>query len=223
MLRAIFLLLAMSWTAAHAVDFSQAAWELDGDDHGVKVYRWTPPGSDLFAFRVEGEIDTTVPKLVQVLTDTEHRTAWAPALTETYVVRWISPVERIEYNRVRTPWPIRDRDFVIQGKAEFDGQGGVELRFHSIQDETIGDKGPVRGEAYDSTYKLTPIDDRKRTKLEYRMLIDPKGSLPRFIVNMYQSRFPKNLMLALQRQAHRTDLKDYAMPVGSGWDATAKP
>ena len=141
-------------------------------------------------------------------------------LTETYVVRWLSPVERVEYNRIRTPWPIKDRDFLIQGKAEFDGKGGVVMRFSSIEDPSFPDKGPVRAEAMDSTYMLAPIDNRKRSRLEYRMLVDPKGSIPNWVVNIYQSGFPKNMMLAIQRFSQRTDIPDYPMPPGSGWEPT---
>ncbi len=206
--------------AAQPIDFSQAKWALDSNSDGITVYRWTPPSSDLFAFKSSGLIDATVPRLVNILADAKRRPEWAPALIESYVVRWISPVERVEYNRIRTPWPIQDRDFVIQGKAVFDGKGGVALNFHSIEDPQFPEKGPVRGEAWDSSYALTPTADRKQTVLEYRMLIDPKGSVPSWIVNIFQSRFPHDMILAIRKQALKKDIGDYPMPAGSGWEVS---
>lgn len=202
-------------------DFSKADWELDGDGEGVKVYKWTPPNSDLFAFRAEGDIQASVPKLLQILIDVTRRMEWAPTLSETYVVRWLSPIERIEYERVKTPFIIKDRDFVIRGKAVFDGKGGVSLPFHSVTDAEVPEKGPVRGEVFDSTYTLTPSADRKSTKLEYRMLIDPKGSVPKWIVNFFQGKFPHNMILNLRKQVLKPGIPDYPMPPGSGWENTA--
>ncbi len=209
---------ATALPASQPFDFSQAKWILDSESDGITVSRWTPPNSDLFAFRSSGLIDATVPKLVNILCDAKRRPEWAPALIVSYVVRWLSPTERVEYNRIRTPWPISDRDFVIQGKAEFDGKGAVALNFHSIDDPTVPDKGPVRGEAWDSTYALTPTADRKQSTLEYRMLIDPKGAVPSWVVNIFQSHFPHDMIIALRKQAAKADIGDYPMPAGSGWE-----
>src|SRR5262245_53518967 len=78
-------------------DLSKAAWELAGEGSQISVFRWDVPESPIRAFRAVGEVDASVAKVVQALTDAPRQTEWMPDLDETVVLQEVSPVERIQY------------------------------------------------------------------------------------------------------------------------------
>jgi len=200
--------------------FQSARWERVSDEDRVRIYRWDSPESPIRAFRAIAEIDAPIARVVSVITDTARLKEWMPSLSEARMLKEISPVERVQYTHIKTPFVIKDRDFILHGRAQFDSaQRAIVLRFSSADPSKFGleplKTDFIRGEILESSYRLSPIDQMKRTQIEFLVQVDPKGSVPKWIVNLFQGIYPRKTILALRKQAMRPDVVDHPLVVST--------
>ncbi len=207
----VLLSLLFAVPSLSAIDLAGVAWEKKSDGDGIIVYQWNDPKSELFAFMVEGVVDASIPKVASVLIDEKRRPEWVHNLAEARVVRGITKVDRVEYVHINTPFVVKDRDFVIQGHADFDkAQKKVTLSFHSISDPEVPETGYIRGQIYESSYILKPTADGKGTFIQHILHVDPKGSIAKWIVNMFQKGFPRKTFEGIRKQVQKDDIVDHA-------------
>jgi len=186
-------------------------WEKLSDHDGIAVFRWETKDSPLFAFKGETTIDAPIARVASVLADTPRRGEWVPHLIEGKVIRSISDKERIEYTSLETPPFTKNRDFVLHAKAEFKAATN-ELFFHfsSVDDEQAPKTNMIRGQVLNSHYRMRPEGEGK-TYVEYLVHVDPKGGIPRWLVNMVQKNIPRNTLEAIRKQVKKADVVDLQM------------
>jgi len=174
----------------------------------ITVYRKEMPGSPIFAYRGEAEIQAPLDKVVAVVTDTERRTEWAERVKVARVVQRISPLEKIEYVATQVPWPLKDRDFVVHSRLIPDRQAKT-LRIEVRSTETpLSPLMPnhVRGWIYRSDFVLRSVDEGRKTHISSETHLDPKGAVPAWIINFVQKSFPQKSVANLLKQAKRSDI-----------------
>jgi hypothetical protein len=174
-------------------------WEEVHRDDMVTVYRKEVEGSDILALKGTGTLDAPMSKLWSVVMDAEHRSEWMEQVKEVEVVRQISPTDRIVYFHLSPPWPIQDRDLVVEEKFEVDRAAHkITMRFKSVEDASHPVRSDrVRAELYSGSFELASVDGGKRTEMTAESHADPKGSIPKFIVNLYQKSMPRKTLLKL--------------------------
>ena len=185
-------------------------WEKIGDSDGIIAYRREVPGSPLIAVRGEGVINASIVRVSSVLVDTSRATEWIDRLVESRVVRQVSETETIHYDHVGTPIVMKDRDFVTRAKLEFDNAGKrVIVRMRSVTDPLAPPTDYVRGEIMESNFIMTSIEHGTKTHLLVEVHADPKGSIAKWIVNMFQKSWPHNTISRLRAQVAKPDIKDH--------------
>ncbi len=201
---------AVPGSVAHADPASVPAWEKIDESDGIRVYRREIPGSPIIAFKGEGVVDATILRVASVLVDISRATEWIDSLAEAKTLRQISEDERIEYDHVTTPFILKDRDFVIDAKMEFDpAQKTVALKIHSVTDPLAPETHFVRGELLHSSFTLTALEHGTKTHIVAEIHADPKGSVAKWIVNMFQKGWPHNTITRLREQAKKPDIHDH--------------
>jgi START domain len=186
------------------------AWEKIGDNDGIIAYRREVPGSPLIAVKGEGVINASIVRVASVLVDTSRATEWIDRLVESRVVRQVSETETIHYDHIGTPIVMKDRDFVTRAKLEFDSAGKkVILKMHSVTDPLAPSTDYVRGEIMQSYFIMTSIDHGTKTHMSVEVHADPKGSIAKWIVNMFQKSWPHNTISRLRTQVAKPDIKDH--------------
>ena len=185
-------------------------WEKIGDSDGIIAYRREVPGSPLIAVRGEGVINASIVRVSSVLVDSNRATEWIDRLVESRVVRQVSETETIHYDHIGTPIVMKDRDFVTRAKLEFDNAGKrVILRMRSVTDSLAPPTDYVRGEIMESTFVMTSVDHGTKTHILVEVHADPKGSIAKWIVNMFQKSWPHNTISRLRAQVAKTDIKEH--------------
>ena len=186
------------------------AWEKIGDSDGIIAYRREVPGSPLIAVKGEGVINASIVRVASVLVDTSRATEWIDRLVESRVVRQVSETETIHYDHIGTPIVMKDRDFVTRARLEFDSTGKkVILKMHSVSDPLAPPTDYVRGEIMQSYFIMTSIEHGTKTHLSVEVHADPKGSIAKWIVNMFQKSWPHNTISRLRTQVAKPDIKDH--------------
>ncbi|WP_176736943.1 START domain-containing protein [Oligoflexus tunisiensis] len=204
------LILGLSFISHFA--FAAPAWELVGEKDGIKVYRKEVPGSPLVAFKGVKVMPVPITKVAQVILDedTEKKKQWIDMIKDFQIIEK-GTYESITYSAYDLPWPLTDRDYVVHSHLKIDNEANqilIDLKSveHPKAPKTIG----VRAELVRSLYKLVPRPDGS-TEVTVEIQTDPKGALPKWLVNLVQKGWPANTLRNMEVQALRPDTKEHAI------------
>lgn len=187
-------------------------WQFVGKENDITVHKKEIPNNSLVAFRGETVMDAPIAKIANVLMDTSRKLEWVAKIVEAKDVLDISPFERIEYNHTASGFfLVKDRDFVFRAKASIDRKN-KRLTYHLKSEETpLMPQTPcVRGELTESRYILTSLDNDRKTHVVVEIQADPKGYVPKWLVNLFQKSWPKTTLEGIRRQAQRPDVPENA-------------
>lgn len=191
-----------------ATCLAEPSWKELTREGGVTVWQREIPGSPLVAFKGESTVDSNIAKVASVLRDSARKGEWMDRLVVAKVLKEMGPGERIEYNRTSAPWPLKDREFVFHAKADWDQAAGrITIKMRSVDHPPLPESAQcVRGWMVESTMVLTRLGDGRRTLVSLGVVADPKGFIPKWIVNLFQRHWPRKTLQGLKRQAAKPDV-----------------
>jgi short-subunit dehydrogenase len=197
---------------APAVSFADGpTWEKVRTEDGIVVSRKEIPGSPFVAFRGEGDVDAPLATVGNVLVDVPHEKDWIDSVVEARVLRKVSDTEYIMYSHLGMPAPLTDRDLVTNVTITADSSAKtLTVRMRSVQDGSAPQTGYVRAQLEDSVFVLKSIDGGKRTHVVAEIHCDPKGSVPAFMVNLFQRSWGYKTISSLRRQAAKSSIPSNA-------------
>ncbi|MGK5084742.1 START domain-containing protein [Bdellovibrionota bacterium FG-1] len=182
-------------------------WEKMNSDDGIEVFRREVPGSPIVAFRGEGVVDATITRVASVILDDDRATEWVDSLENSKVLKMLGARDFLHYSHIGTPFVIKDRDFVVHGKIMADGrEGWMKMTLDSVEDPMQPPTDYIRGEIH-GFWNLKSIEGGKKTYAIAEMHADPKGTMPRWLVNLFQKAWPHNTIQSLRKQAVKSDIK----------------
>jgi hypothetical protein len=186
-----------------------AGWEKIRDEDGIVVHRKEVEGSPLVAFRGEGVIDAPIARVAIVQMDLEHAPEWIDRLVEARVLEVRSDAEYVTYSHVGAPVVVSDRDFVNRATIEFAPPDRIKFNLQSVDDPPGPKTSYVRGKLLHSSFELTALDP-SHTRIVCEIHADPRGSLPKWVVNLFQKGWAYKTIMQLRKQVTRPDVVDRA-------------
>ncbi len=194
-------------------------WQKSCETDGLTVYWSKVEGSQVIAFKGDGIVDEPLDKVASVIVDTTRGTEWIDSLVASKVVRPLNPTEFIEYDHVGIPFPfdtvMSDRDFVSHVTVDYDPQ----TRWMSISYLPAEDGlAPVlrkytRG-VMTCVFKMVPMSLPDQTYVEAEVHCDPRGAVPKWLVNFFQEGWPETTFENLRREVKKPDIK--VVPIIAG-------
>jgi hypothetical protein len=183
-------------------------WQKSCTSDGLSIYWSKVKGSSVIAFKGEGIVEAPIEKVASIIIDTTRETEWIDSLLESRVVRSISPAEFIEYDHVGTPFIMANRDFVSHVTVEADPRTRrMEVKYMPAEDSLVPPvKKYVRGIMI-CDFKIVPMSMADETYVEAEIHCDPKGSIPKWIVNFFQQGWPQTTFESLRKQVLKPDIQ----------------
>jgi ribosome-associated toxin RatA of RatAB toxin-antitoxin module len=199
--------LLLSW-AGHVE--AQSIWKLSEEKDGVKIYTRPIENSKINAIKVEFNLSASPEQLAALLMDIEHSDEWLYHCKYSRVIKSVSRNEFYYYTQVSVPWPVKDRDFVSHCVI----QQNPKSKVITIDAPAIGGMVPeddnlVRITKASSKWTLYP-DGMKNTKVNYELEVDPGGSIPAWLVNLFSSQGPVESYKKLKLQINKPQYKNAA-------------
>jgi hypothetical protein len=177
------------------------------DTDGIAIYRREIAGSDVVAFRGEGVVTAPLVRVASVAFDLARAPEWVDSLADSRIVRRISDTDFVSYEHFKMPILIKDRDFVTLNHIEYDpARQTLTVRVRSTTDAAAPPTSHVRGDLISSTFVLTPSADGKSTRVSGDVQCDPRGSLPKWLVNMVQKDWPHTTLKSLRAQVAKPNI-----------------
>lgn len=167
----------------------QAQWNLVKENGGIKVYTADSESSPVNAVKVEATVKGTCQKLVSVLLAIEKQPQWVYATSQAYLIRKISENELLYYVETALPWPAKNRDAVIRMNIVENTVAKARITTVGEPDAIAGKSGKMRVSQFSGIWEAVAVDN-KHIHIVYELNLNPGGSLPAGIVNIFVSKGP---------------------------------
>lgn len=186
-----------------------ADWQKISEDDGVTVYQKKDAehGTGV-SLRGETVIPARLDDILDTMKDNGRAHLWIPMVKTRRDLRQVSANERIEYTHISMPWPITDRYFINRAKAERLPTGQMRIFVQSVDqvEESWIDKDKVLGFLHYSEFMLTPVGSGESTHMVIEVNSDPRGLIPKFLVNAAQKSWPRKFFSGLTRMLQEANL-----------------
>lgn len=176
-------------------------WTLARDSHGIKVWTRLEAGQALRTFKAETVVESRLAALVSLMLDTDQASAWMYRISRVDVLRRDDSQGRFVL-RVLTdfPWPLNNRDAVVEGRLWQDEKTGVvTIRSHAVPAGSYPqDPDYVRMPAFEGGWQFRPLA-QGRVEVTMTGRADPGGVIPAALVNLIIHETPYQTLRGLQR------------------------
>jgi len=165
-------------------------WELAKDSEGIKVYTRDVEGGSFEEYRAVTIINAPMEVIGEVLKDVPAEPEWMYRCEQARFVKKFDDSNFIFYNIWDFPFPADTRDAVLEARTVLDYKNGKCIsKFWSVEDPSM----PINKKYVRMTIKgkwdfkrISP----EMTLFIYENNINPGGTLPAFIVNIFGLRIP---------------------------------
>ena len=193
----IALLLLCSFACSSAV-FAQYNWKLSKEKDGIRVYESDLANSSFKCIKVECTLDGSLDKLAEILSDVDHHKDWIYNNEKAWLLKKVKAGDFYYYSETHMPWPLSDRDAVSHMRITRDTMDRfldvVETGEPSFLPENSGVVRVPR--LYINWHVTAPY--KNKLNIVYILQVEPGGSLPAWIVNMFVDKGPYESFKRLQ-------------------------
>ncbi|XP_067950157.1 START domain-containing protein 10-like [Watersipora subatra] len=162
---------------------TDGGWELRVKKSFCSVFTRTNELSNFKMIKVTADVsELPAATMYNALHDAKYRAVWDKQMCSSKEICVIDAENDIGYYQVKTPSPLRNRDFVTQRSWKVSG-GKYMIMNHSVyHKKEPSRKGVIRGTSYYTGYVMESTGP-KSTKFTYITQSNPGGNIPAWLTN----------------------------------------
>jgi len=184
----------LGWTALESRD-------------GLHFYSQQSQDGALLKFKAKGMLKVKMEKVLAVLRNVERTTEWDKDTVIKQTIQDISDLEALTYSETRIPWPFQNRDLVLRNKLHINKEQKVLFVESNSEDHAAYPPRKKRVRAYlRAVLRVRPVED-ELIHVEMDVLVDPKGAIPHWVVNIVQRRMPYDFLKSVESYAKTTNIE----------------
>ncbi|MDB5010964.1 MAG: hypothetical protein JWR67_3802 [Mucilaginibacter sp.] len=189
----IFMLIAVA-------GFGQGKWEQKINENGIQIFTRKPLSGNLKELRVVCELACSKAQLIKTLQDINNYPNWVYSTKITNLLKVVSPQQIIYYSVSRLPWPLKDRDLIVELSIIPSTESNLfEIQAKSLPDFLPRNTNLIRVPYSSALWKVIIVNDHL-LKVDYTFSVDPGGSIPVWLVNSTLAIGPYNSFLKLKER-----------------------
>ncbi len=188
----------------------QAKWVLKTDKDGIQLYYRSVSASPFKALKTVCTLQTSLSSVAAVLLDVLRTSEWVYGTSSCSILKQESPSVVYYYAEMGMPWPVTNRDFIIKISMVQDPVSKVITVLAENQPDFIPEKKKlVRIRSSSGKWRIEPLSNG-RVRVEYQLYVEPGGSVPSSLMNMFSGKGPVESFNNLRE---RVVMKEYAKAV----------
>lgn len=184
-----------------SISHAKQTEKLSINKHGIKVWTYQDESNPIVQYRAETIVNTTLETATLSIINTEISKTWIPYISDIKILS--SDREKgnfLMYMRIGLPFPLKDRDMIVQGKLIKDKDGRLIVENKAIQDGRYPPtKDAVRITKYQGDWIFEKLSDQQ-VKVITSGYADPAGVIPLTIVNNFVQQQPYQTLQRLKKQ-----------------------
>jgi hypothetical protein len=159
-------------------------WELRRDESGITIYSRRSADGKLVELRVLCQFNATPAQVIKQLFDIDNYANWVYGNKRTGIIKKINEQDIIYFTEAHLPWPIQDRDLVIElTQSPATATTPLIVKAKSLPAYLPLKKHFIRVPYSLATWRISPAPGNK-SKIDYTFSLDPGGSIPVWLVNL---------------------------------------
>jgi hypothetical protein len=159
-------------------------WQLKKFENGISIYTRTPENSKYKELKAVYQIKSSLSSIIAVLNDFESFPKWVYRCEKSIALKKDSDNHIIRYQTVVAPWPVDNRDMVLEVNSFQDKKTKIVYqKVNSIPDYIPLVKGHVRVREFRALWTLIPLKNGF-VEVNYELLVNPGGNIPAWLVNL---------------------------------------
>lgn len=165
--------------------------DLRRDSDGIKVYACKSVNEKFKTLRAEFTLEnTSIDQLLEFLFNVEDYPNWQYNMISAKQLERISDTEMNYQSAIDAPWPVDDRELVMNFKVNRDdAPDRISIIIHNILSDLPIKSDFIRVPFFFATYQINVIN-KTSLNVIYTLNIDPGGSVPPWLVNMAMAEGP---------------------------------
>lgn len=195
---------------------AQTNWVLKKEKEGIQVFVTNQENSKFKAIRVLCSLPGTMEQLISVLQLVQIQPQWVVSTKNAYSIKQVSVDKLLYYAEVDLPWPINNRDMVIDLSFVQDPKTKILSIYANTIDHILPEIEGKQRVPYSAAKWLVKSEGNHKISIDYTIKIDPGGGIPAWMVNLFIAKAPyesfKNLTKLIQEKRfqgqHYSFLKD---------------
>ncbi len=188
---AFLIVLVFTLTVARAQD----NWELRRNENGITIY--SQRRDKIVQLRLLTEFNATAAALEAQLQNINNYVNWVYGNKRSGIIKKINNNDIIYFTEAHLPWPIQDRDLVVELNIKpATATEPLIITAKSIDGILPPKKHFIRVPYSLATWRVIPEQGNK-IKIDYTFSLDPGGSIPGWLVNMTIAKGPYESFLKL--------------------------
>jgi hypothetical protein len=192
--------LVIGLTKAQAQIPSRLNWHLAKQKEGIEVYTAPVENSGRKYIKVNAGLTGSLQDVKEVFQDIGRQKAWVYGTRKSYLVKKVDDKHLLYYNETNLPWPVSNRDVVIRMKlVEGPDRHSLAITQAAEPNAVPLNKGIVRV-SHLSGYWQFREEGAGKLHAEYFLDVDPAGSLPNWVVNLFITKGPYETFVKLREQ-----------------------
>ena len=178
--------------------------KLSMNKNNIKVWTYQNSQNPVFLYKAETIYYTPLEKAVGLILDVDHAVKWVPYMGSVKVLsRDDKKGEFLLYMVLDFPFPLRDRDLVVQGKMVKDAQGVISIKNKAIDKGYAKNPDYVRLTHYEGDWSFQKLANNK-VKVSTYGYANPEGSIPLTFVNMFVQQQPYQMLQKMKTELGKT-------------------
>ena len=183
------------------------------DDQGIKISVCDEDASNFKSIIATFSLDASLSDLAYMMLNINDYPNWHYNNIETTILKKVSDLEYIYHAVIKAPWPVQNRDLVVNVKIEQDPKTRhMTMVAESIPDFIPQKKGLVRIPMSKAEWWITPTS-KSHLDINYKMQVDPGGALPAWLVNIAAAEGPFSTFSLLKKKIGGTRKKEVPVPI----------
>ncbi|MFT5728711.1 MAG: hypothetical protein ACI8PB_002866 [Desulforhopalus sp.] len=183
---------------------SEDPWKYIDTFEGVSLYRSQKEIEGFLPFKATAVLNVPYQKVVMALVDVERKNSWAPKLKSTTVHNEKS-ANCFEYSEYyTTPWPYKDREFLLLGTVDYNGD---RVLFSAVNSENkpLADNSHLLVNIEKLEFSIIPLS-ANITRVSFTFSGDLGGWIPRFVRAIIQKKWPVRFIQSLQKTINKNEV-----------------
>ncbi len=168
---------------------AQPSWKLKKEKNGISVYTSKVEGFHHDSFKATMIIEGSINEFIALIKDLDKFESWGYNAKATQLLETSGDTIQIYYNLSSAPFPFSNRDGIYRNIFRWDNREKtlvIDITIlHDYMDEK---KGVVRVKG-NGEWRVLVLDENK-LEINFIMNIDPGGSVPYWLTNMFNDEGP---------------------------------
>jgi hypothetical protein len=175
-------------------------WHLAKEKDGIQVYTAPVENSGRKYIRVNAGLTGSLQGVKDVFQDIGRQKAWVYGTRKSYLVKKVDDGHLLYYNETNLPWPASNRDVVIRMKLADGADHHSLVVTQTAEPNAIPVKKGIVRVSHLSGYWQFHEESTGKLRAEYFLDVDPAGSLPNWMVNLFITKGPYETFVKLREE-----------------------